>query len=80
MMDLAMKTWLKEDALRDYVKSYCPAVDEFIMRHTREPRLWKCDCGWEGIPERTHNSGGATNYKYCPRCKNSIYLSLVEIK
>ncbi|KKM95438.1 hypothetical protein LCGC14_1188090 [marine sediment metagenome] len=77
-MSLAMREWLHEEALDDYVRGYCPNVDE-LTEHTREPRSWRCGCcGWEGMPKRTHNSGGATNFNYCPRCKNSIYLSEIE--
>ncbi|KKM00450.1 hypothetical protein LCGC14_1804350 [marine sediment metagenome] len=76
-MDLAMRQALKEEALDDYIRGYCPNVDE-LTEHAREPRSWKCCCEWQGVPEKTHNSGGATNYRYCPQCKNSIYLSLVE--
>ncbi len=76
-MSLAMRAWLHEDALADYIAGWCPNVDE-LTEYARKLRSWKCCCGWEGIPHRTHNSGGATNFKYCPRCKNSIYLSLVE--
>lgn len=76
-MSLAMKAWLKEDALADYTSGFCPDVTE-LVEHTRKPRSWTCSCGWDGIPNRTHNSGGATNYRYCPRCKNNFYLSEVE--
>ncbi len=79
-MTLAMREWLHEDALADYIRGYCPDVTE-LVEHIRKPRSWRCGCcGWEGIPHRTHCSGGATNFNYCPRCKNSIYLSLVEIE
>lgn len=76
-MNLAMREALWQEALDDYIGGYCPDVTE-LTEHTREPRLWKCNCGWEGIPKETHNSGGATNFRYCPRCKNSIYLSEID--
>ena len=77
-MDLAMKEALFEDALADYISGYCPDVTE-LTEHTREPRSWKCSCcGWEGIPHRTHNSGGVINYQYCPKCRGSIYLREIE--
>lgn len=59
--------WHKEDAWDEYIACCCANVD-ILVEHT--PRSWMCRCGWSGTPDRTHNSGGATNYRYCPRCKD----------
>lgn len=67
--------WHREAAKDEFIACCCPNVDEPIVK--QESRLWTCRCGWKGIPERTHNSGGATNYKYCPKCRNP-WLSLKE--
>lgn len=66
--------WIKEAALDEYLRCSCPNVDILV---DRKPRLWMCRCGWSGRPDRTHNSGGATNYTYCPNCKDRG-LRLVE--
>ena len=62
-MDLTMRETLWEDAFDDV----------FMTRRTYPPKprpVRKCfQCGWEGVPNRTQNSGGATNHDKCPACK-----------
>lgn len=61
-MDLAMREALREDAF-----------DDVFLTRTASPSrprpVRKCFCGWQGVPDRTQNSGGATNHDKCPACK-----------
>ncbi len=66
LQQLAYNDWHREDAKHDVF----PEDYEFTER---KPRLWKCYCGWEGTPERTHNSGGVINFKYCPECRSHLH-------
>lgn len=73
-LDSEYEEWHKEAALAEYTACCLPNVD-ILVDHT--PRLWMCRCDWSGRPGQTHNSGGATNYRYCPRCKDRD-IRLVE--
>lgn len=72
-MSTGYNDWHREAAKDEFIACCCADVTEppkLIKRQT-----WKCSCGWSGIPKQTQNSGGATNHRYCPVCRNSVFLT-----
>ncbi len=67
--------WHKDAAHDEYLRCSRPDVDVYPVDTLvfGKSRLWTCSCGWSGRPGRTHNSGGATNYLFCPKCKSHLH-------
>ncbi len=70
MSDTEYDDWHKDAARDEYERCCC--VDVAILVE-RKPYVWMCSCGWSGRPSRTYNSGGASNYLFCPKCKSHLH-------
>jgi len=75
LADNGYDDWWRDHAKDEFLRMSCPDVSEppVIVKRKTEQCL---QCGWAGIPPRTQNSGGATNYKCCPRCRYSWFKEI----
>ncbi len=64
--------WHREAARQEYLDMSCVDVSE-PRRYVKRRQMECGECGRIGIPERTQNSGGATNYRFCPICKGEWF-------